>query len=397
MVRTAVCSVQNGRAYMEDRYTICKNLLPHLHMFAVYDGHGGHQVADTCAMHLPDYLKNGLTGCSTRDGIDISSVSNDSYESDDSTMESHASAADASRTTTTTTASATTALKYALKATDERAWRTVRGLSTRSSSSSVTTAEGRKTRSQGFSLSSSSDEQCGSTACIAVVEPHEITLANVGDSRAILKSASGRVRQLSFDHKPGSERERTRIERAGGAVVDVFGVARVMGVLSLSRALGDWHLRPFVSQDADLVSVKLDGNEEYMLIASDGLWDVMSNEDVVAVIDNLLKVRRRVELSTAAAAHAFVDKKKDLSLPSETPDGAEGADDAPHEGGPVPSAAAASAAKFKVQGISMARAVVEEAIRRKSADNITVMWIDLSPGSMLIDSKSVLRTAGKKS
>lgn len=76
----------------------------------------------------------------------------------------------------------------------------------------------------------------GATAIVAVMVGRVLTVANAGDSRAVLCRAGGKTVPLSYDHKPQQEREMTRINRAGG-FVNHFG--RVNGNLNLSRSIGD--------------------------------------------------------------------------------------------------------------------------------------------------------------
>ena len=76
---------------------------------------------------------------------------------------------------------------------------------------------------------------CGTTLVTLLVTDRSLTVANVGDSRAVLCRAGLPV-PLSRDHKPKLSAERQRILHAGGFIVD----GRVNGDLSLSRALGDF-------------------------------------------------------------------------------------------------------------------------------------------------------------
>lgn len=71
---------------------------------------------------------------------------------------------------------------------------------------------------------------------VAVLIGRTLTIANAGDSRAVLCREGGRAEALSFDHKPQQEREMNRIAKAGG-FVNQFG--RVNGNLNLSRSIGD--------------------------------------------------------------------------------------------------------------------------------------------------------------
>jgi hypothetical protein len=68
-----------------------------------------------------------------------------------------------------------------------------------------------------------------------------------------------------------------RIQRAGGQVINNRG-ARVQGVLAMSRAIGDHALRPYVVADPEVAWVARRPGDNLLLLASDGLWDVMSSQ-----------------------------------------------------------------------------------------------------------------------
>ncbi len=82
---------------------------------------------------------------------------------------------------------------------------------------------------------------------------------------------------MTVDHKPNSKEERQRIEDAGGVVVWA-GTWRVGGVLAVSRAFGDRPLKRYVIATPDLRDEVLSSEDEFLILASDGLWDVMSNQ-----------------------------------------------------------------------------------------------------------------------
>ncbi len=67
-----------------------------------------------------------------------------------------------------------------------------------------------------------------------------------------------------------------------------MGAWRVNGNLSVSRAIGDAKEKKFVVSDADVESVDLDGSEEYLVVACDGVWDVLNGEEVVECVKNHL-------------------------------------------------------------------------------------------------------------
>jgi len=127
---------------------------------------------------------------------------------------------------------------------------------------------------------------CGCTATVALVHRQrssgriEVHVANVGDSRAVIIGDSG-VRRVSTDHKSSAPEEARRVAEEGGVVRN----GRVGGQLSISRSLGDHSLKGVgVSCIPDICSVEA-GDVHALVIASDGLWDVLSEEDVRQLVD----------------------------------------------------------------------------------------------------------------
>ncbi|EOD39585.1 hypothetical protein EMIHUDRAFT_55783, partial [Emiliania huxleyi CCMP1516] len=126
---------------------------------------------------------------------------------------------------------------------------------------------------------------CGTTACVGLVTATSVTVANLGDSRAVLCRGGGAL-PLSWDHKPTDEGERSRIVRAGAAVIE----GRVNGDLALSRALGDFRHKTAslpaphqpVSSLADVQTVVRGPSDAFLLLACDGVWDVMASSEAVA-------------------------------------------------------------------------------------------------------------------
>ncbi|XP_042048188.1 protein phosphatase 2C 16-like [Salvia splendens] len=121
-------------------------------------------------------------------------------------------------------------------------------------------------------------ETVGSTAVVAVVCSSHIIVANCGDSRAVLYRGKEAI-ALSVDHKPNREDEYARIEAAGGKVIQWNG-HRVFGVLAMSRSIGDRYLKPWVIPEPEVMFVPRAREDECLVLASDGLWDVMTNEEV---------------------------------------------------------------------------------------------------------------------
>ncbi|XP_071719588.1 probable protein phosphatase 2C 24 [Rutidosis leptorrhynchoides] len=127
----------------------------------------------------------------------------------------------------------------------------------------------------------------GSTAVVAVVTPDKIVVANCGDSRAVL-CRNGKPVPLSVDHKPDRPDELSRIQAAGGRVLYWEG-ARVCGVLAMSRAIGDNYLKPYVTSEPEVTVTDRTEDDEFLILASDGLWDVVSNETACGLASMCLK------------------------------------------------------------------------------------------------------------
>jgi protein phosphatase 2C family protein 2/3 len=126
--------------------------------------------------------------------------------------------------------------------------------------------------------------ESGSTALVLVIRGDHLLVANAGDCRAVL-SRGGKAIALSEDHKPESAKETARIKRAGGWV----GECGVGDLLSVARSFGDWDPDDFqgtgrqckivgVSAEPEITEQLLGDDDEFIILACDGLWDVFSNE-----------------------------------------------------------------------------------------------------------------------
>ncbi|KAJ7537635.1 hypothetical protein O6H91_11G016100 [Diphasiastrum complanatum] len=195
-----------------------------------------------------------------------------------------------------------------------------------------------KCQEYGACLGMAAPETAGSTAVVAIIGRCQIIVGNCGDSRAVL-SRGGKAISVSNDHKPDREDEMARIEAAGGRVIFWNGY-RVLGVLAMSRAIGDRYLKPYVIAEPEVTCLQRTDEDEFLILASDGLWDVISNDTACDL------VRRRLgDCDTDSNSKGFSLRKS-----FET-------DESPY--------AAAAAFLTKV------------ALARGSHDNITVVVIDL--------------------
>jgi protein phosphatase 1L len=142
-----------------------------------------------------------------------------------------------------------------------------------------------------------------------------IIAANIGDSRAVL-CRDNQAWNLTRDHKPNDPDELQRIESLGGSVIwcgdvdlngrpiDDHGIYRVNGNLALSRAIGDRAERPHVTAEPEIIAVPVEAGDEFIVIATDGLWDVMDSDEAV----NYVKFALDAGLKKESVAHQMVQE-----------------------------------------------------------------------------------------
>lgn len=143
-------------------------------------------------------------------------------------------------------------------------------------------------------------DNSGSCALSCVIHAGNLYLANVGDSRALLGCRNRKcVYQLTTDHKPSNLREKNRIEKAGGKVIagNGTGVSRIFpGKLSVTRAFGDFTAKiKSLGGNSEVLVAKPEifiypicAEYEYVLLASDGVFDVLENEEVNEIVWQVL-------------------------------------------------------------------------------------------------------------
>ncbi len=140
-------------------------------------------------------------------------------------------------------------------------------------------------------------EDCDESGCTANVnfmtdEYH--VCANVGDTRAVL-CCNGEAVEMSKDHKPTNPDEQKRIEAAGARVTR----KRVNAAIAVSRSLGDYFFKsnekthpwgqPIICKPDVVVRPRSKEEDEFYLCCCDGVWDVMTNEEGVRFVRDLLK------------------------------------------------------------------------------------------------------------
>jgi serine/threonine protein phosphatase PrpC len=146
--------------------------------------------------------------------------------------------------------------------------------------------------------------ECGSTAVCALILPsaqgRTLLAANAGDARAVLaRVGPGGILEavrLTRDHKPDVYEESVRVAKAGGWVMR----GRLDGSLAVSRALGDFNYKERgLICEPDVLTCELDERHLFLILACDGLWDVVKDEEAVLQVCHMEKSR--------AMAQALVD------------------------------------------------------------------------------------------
>lgn len=232
-----VFALQGRRPRMEDRFCILSNEQHDLHLYGVFDGHGGEVASEFAEQHLFSSLMPKLADAVQR--------------------QRHQAGADA--------------VPQLL-----------------SEFSQLLTDEILQLDTNLLAILKSRHDLSGSTLLVALVHGHHLLVANVGDSRGVLADRRGQALPLSFDHKPQQLKEHKRIREAGGFIT-FNGVWRVAGVLATSRALGDYPLkeRRLLVAQPDVLTFDLSGGNgggaACAVLASDGLWDALSNEQAASL------------------------------------------------------------------------------------------------------------------
>ncbi|CAK7339874.1 unnamed protein product [Dovyalis caffra] len=129
----------------------------------------------------------------------------------------------------------------------------------------------------------------GCTAIVALIVTNKLFVANAGDCKTILCRA-GKAFPLSKDHVASCIEERERVLSAGGQVkwqVDTWRVGNA--ALQVTRSIGDDDLKPAVTAEPEIIETVLSAEDEFLVMASDGLWDVMSSADVIRIIKDTVK------------------------------------------------------------------------------------------------------------
>ncbi|XP_059658260.1 probable protein phosphatase 2C 60 isoform X2 [Cornus florida] len=272
-------SMQGWRAAMEDAHAAYPDLDTSTSFFGVYDGHGGKVVAKFCAKFLHQQV-----------------LKNEAYSTGD----------------------LGTSVQKAFFRMDEmmrgqRGWRELSVLGDKINKLtgmiegliwSPRSGEGNDLADDwAFEEGPHSDfsgPTSGCTACVAIIRNNQLLVANAGDSRCVI-SRNGQAYNLSRDHKPDLEVERERILKAGGFI----HAGRVNGSLNLARAIGDMEFKQnkflpaekqIVTANPDINTVELCDDDDFMVLACDGIWDCMSSQQLVDFIHEQLKLESKLSV-----------------------------------------------------------------------------------------------------
>ncbi|XP_030470951.1 probable protein phosphatase 2C 21 [Syzygium oleosum] len=270
-------SMQGWRATMEDAHAAYPDLDDSTSFFGVYDGHGGKAVAKFCAKYLhQQVLKHEAYAAG-----DLSTPARRAFLRMDEMMRG------------------------------QRGWRELAILGDKidkfsgmiegfiwSPRSTDTNEQTGDWRSEEGPHSDFPGPTCGSTACVAIIRDKQLIVVNAGDSRCVL-SRKGLAYNLSKDHKPDLEIERERILQAGGFIQ----VGRVNGSLNLTRAIGDVEFKQnkslpaekqIVTANPDITTIELCEDDEFLVLACDGIWDCMSSQQLVDCVREQLHMESKL-------------------------------------------------------------------------------------------------------
>ncbi|XP_059288789.1 protein phosphatase 2C 51-like isoform X2 [Lycium ferocissimum] len=265
-LKYGVISMIGRRRVMEDAITVALRVANNEFVFfAAYDGHGGSRVSHACRDRLHYFLEEELLQNKRKAKNNNNSNNNSNSSSSSVDWEK-------------------VMVKCFLKM-DDDVMRDGNGVG-------------------GYEVGGLEEAEVGSTAVVVMVGKEDVVVANCGDCRVVLCN-SGVAIPLSNDHKPDRPDEKKRVEDAGGKILNWNG-SRVQGVLATSRSIGDHYLKPYVIPEPEVTVYKRNEWDEFLVIATDGLWDVVSNKVACEVVKKCLdgQIRRSFPERDCAAEAA---------------------------------------------------------------------------------------------
>jgi serine/threonine protein phosphatase PrpC len=160
-------------------------------------------------------------------------------------------------------------------------------------------------------------DQSGTTATALLVTNSSVVVMSLGDSRAVMSmrivSPDGTLnlvsKQLTKDHVASDQEEKELVESRGGRVIHINGLDRVMGSLVVTRSIGDAELSPYLSRIPYVVSMTKQevlnecGHMDlcFFILASDGLWDTVSNQEAIDMVE--MVVTESMVVSNSSSWH----------------------------------------------------------------------------------------------
>ena len=175
----------------------------------------------------------------------------------------------------------------------------------------------------------------GTTLCSSIILGNLLYIINLGDSRAILGTYYSRINkwkvtQLSIDHKPNNPNESKRIIYYNGRIDkyknefgEEYGPYRVFGKddflypgLALSRSIGDEDAKKWgVIYEPEIFNYELKENDKIIIIGTDGLWEILSNEEVIEIVGECwnkdIKCEETAEILVDTARKKFINNYKE--------------------------------------------------------------------------------------
>lgn len=155
-------------------------------------------------------------------------------------------------------------------------------------------------------LALTTQDDDGSTGVVCVIIDGKIFCANTGDSRCVLGCTNIRCVEMSIDHKPNRLDEKERIEQANGKVLYVGTCWRVQGILAVSRSFGDRRLKRWVIATPEVRVREMTNEDQFLVLATDGLWDVLSSQQAVDVTSRSMSSQGGGKGFAAGAANLLV-------------------------------------------------------------------------------------------
>lgn len=222
-----------------------------------------------------------------------------------------------------------------------------------------------------------------------VITPTHVVCANVGDSRAVVGSKNQSI-ALTDDHKPENPEECARIERAGGFVAD----NRVVGELAMSRAIGDFRYKlnpnlPFHEQLVipvpDISVHERNRKNDYVLVvACDGVWDAMSNDEAAVFTQQFL------EKPQSFSIHDYMDQPmgKKRRLNSSEDDSNDNSSNNNSEDDDEESGSGEDNEALKPTSLNAASALIAVALAKGSMDNISAIVVKFPAARQLEPSEN---------